>query len=93
MHPIPRKSPSSAGNRRFLPRPIPCHKPAALAALGGLQGRRKCATFSPRAWRGDERARRVPDGVPPPPPLAIARAQKSRLEGGFLVVLVGYQLK
>jgi hypothetical protein len=35
----------------------------------------------------------VPDGVPPPLLPAIARAQKSRLEGGFLVVLVGYQLK
>ena len=63
MHLIAHKSPSSAGNRRFLPYPIPCLQPAALAALGGLKGRRKCATFSPRAWRGDERARRVLDGV------------------------------
>lgn len=86
-------SPLRAGIRRDS---HPLHhltKPPYWAGSQWSQGCRKNDTFSPGAWRGDERARRVPDGVPPPLPLAITRAQKSRLEGGFLVVLVGYQLK
>ncbi|AGA74234.1 hypothetical protein CXG50_05005 [Pseudomonas plecoglossicida] len=49
----------AAGIRRSAPSPIPTRPPSNCAELVVVQVRRNSDTFSPRAWRGDEGARRV----------------------------------
>jgi len=49
----------AAGIRRSAASPIPNRPPNNCAELAVAQVRRNSDTFRPRAWRGDEGARRV----------------------------------